>query len=135
MSACSETLFITEEPPGAVETRAATVDTLATEDRHRSDWQSVIDQKLIEWGRDPGQLAEDELIPPTRAAVARAVKIARDLRDREWPPPLRAVPDGDGGVVLERWAGPWSAAFEIDSQGGVQFVVSIDGKVTRRVGF
>jgi hypothetical protein len=98
----------------------------------RDDWQELIDYKLIEWGRDPDQLAEHELIPPTTRAVQRAIQIAKELQARKALPPMRVVPDGDGGIVMERWCGPWSVSIEIDHHGVTELVVVRDCHVVDR---
>jgi hypothetical protein len=126
---------LTRDPARRVETGAATDDTLATtivEPMHRDSWQAVIDYKLVEWGRQPWQLAEDELIPPTPAAVGRAIQIAESFRDRNAPPPLRVVPDGDGGVVFERWTQAHTQAIEITKDGRAEFVECVAGRVSKR---
>jgi hypothetical protein len=131
MTNAAESGYITVEPRGAVHTRAATDDTLASIRRDASAWQDVIDGKLIEWGRDPSRLAEPELIPPTRAAIKRAVAIASELRDRNVLPPMRAVPDGDGGLVFERWSGEVSESIEVDAEGRAELVRLRSGCVER----
>lgn len=127
----------TEDPPRRVATGAAKDDSLASslDPRNWDAWQEVIDEKLIEWGRDPGQLAEDDLIPPTRESVQRATRIALAFRDDGDPPPLRVVPDGDGGIVLERWRDSLTESIEIDAQGVAEYVVCRHGRVTQRSRF
>ena len=128
---------LTEDPPRRVATGAAKDDSLASpvDQRNWDAWQEVIDEKLIEWGRDPDQLAEDDLIPPTRESVQQATRIALAFRNRGLPPPLRVVPDGDGGIVLERWSESCSVSIEIDAQGFAEFVECCQGRVTQREPF
>lgn len=128
---------LTEEPLRRVITGAAKDDSLASlvDQPNWDAWQEVIDHKLIEWGRDPDQLAEDELIPPTRESVQQATLIALWFRKQRFPPPLRVVPDGDGGIVLERWSESRTVSIEIDSQGLAEFVECCQGRVTQREPF
>ena len=127
--------MITEEYPPSVSTATAQGDALASDVVHRGGregWQEVIDQKLVDWGRNPDQLAEDNLIPPTRTAVTTAVRIALQMRDKDLPPPIRIVPDGDGGIVLERWCDDLSEAIEIERSGSAEYVQSHAHRVVHR---
>lgn len=137
MKHACEISYITAEPTPAVETGTAmeSSQTPGATSAWRIGWQRVIDAILIEWGRNPSELQEHDLIPPTRPAINRAVEIARAWRDQHLPPPLRVVPDGDGGIVLERWMGSKTYALEIDQRGQVEFVETLDGKVVRRISF
>jgi hypothetical protein len=125
------------ELPSTVSTAAAQSDTLASDiaqlGLNRDRWQEVIDTKLIDWGRNPDQLAEVELIPPSRDAVRVAVRIAGWMRSADRPPPSRVVPDGDGGIVMERWEGVASEAIEIDRIGHAQYVYVRDHHVVKRI--
>ncbi len=40
----------------------------ADQQANREGWQRLIDDYLIEWGRDPSQLADEDLIPPSLPA-------------------------------------------------------------------
>lgn len=71
----------------------------------REAWQRHIDKYLIEWGRNPDLIADEDLVPPSRDVVQRACNLALDLRDRDCQAPLRVVPDGDGGVSFEWYFG------------------------------
>ncbi len=137
MIATVDTQTLSIEPLEAITSTAATDDTLGVKARFLSNnhdaWQSVIDMKLNEWGIDPNQLEEEELIPPTRTAIRKAVKLAQAFQNDDWPPPMRVVPDGDGGVVFERWSGSISVSIEIDKNGESEFVECCDNKVTSRV--
>ncbi len=128
---------LTDEPPRSVTTGAAEDKTLASpvESSNRDAWQTVIDAKLIEWGRDPEQLADEDLIPPTRDSVKKAIRIAQVFRDDNVPPPLAVVPDGDGGIVLERWDDSLTVSIEINAQGATEFVECRQGRVTLREQF
>lgn len=130
-TACDDALMLTGAPR-AVRTTAATDDTLATQHSHCRAWQNIIDEKLIEWGRDPKRLEEPELIEPSRAAIDRAIRIALRLRDEDAPPPTRVVPDGDGGIVLERWNDRLTVSIEIDREGRIEIVRCRDRQVIDR---
>ena len=91
--------------------------------------QTTAAEIIAEWQRDPDALAEDELIPPTSEACVKAIELVKLQRT----PFGRCVPDGDGGIVLERWVGSVISSVEIDSAGAIEFVECVDGKVTKRV--
>ena len=73
---------LTAEPLRRVATGAAKDDSLASllEQPNGDAWREVSDQKLIEWGRDPDQLAEAGLIRPTREAVLPGSRHALGVR-------------------------------------------------------
>lgn len=131
------TLLLSEDTARTVSTGAAQDDSFAHDAYERAAvvdaWQKVIDSKLIEWGRDPEAIAEDDLIPPSRFAVHNAIDLAKQLSQQGWAPPMRAVPDGDGGIVFERWAGVTAGAFEIDKYGRIELVMTRNGRVEERV--
>ncbi len=128
--------------PHAVHTGAANEELLGVtakrREEHRLRWQEIIDEKLVEWGRDPGQLADDNLVPPSRAAVDSAVQEAqvwRDARESDdefVPSPQWVVPSGDGGIVFE-WRGEsTSAVIEILDDGSVDCAIFEDGRLVSR---
>ncbi|HEY3244023.1 MAG TPA: hypothetical protein VGM03_11810 [Phycisphaerae bacterium] len=126
---------LTPEPGRRVETGAATGDTLATYSEttgNRHAWQEFIDHRLVDWGRDPLQLGDSELVPPTPTAIRRAISFALTLREGDLPPPKRIVPDGDGGIVIERWHGPVTVSIEISPDGLAEFVECREGRVVSR---
>jgi len=132
------TYLLTDEPLPSMSTGAAPEASLASDltrsDVYRMRWQEVIDEKLVEWGRNPAHLGEIDLIPPTRAAIRSAVRIARDMCDASPSPapPMRVVPDGDGGVVFERWEDSSSESIEINGDGGAEYVRIRTHRVVQR---
>jgi hypothetical protein len=72
----------------------------------RAGWDKVINWTLIEWGTRPGQFDDDDVMPPTPAALNAAVQEASEMRDDgEMPVPDWVVPTGDGGIAF-RWGNP-----------------------------
>lgn len=94
----SDERFMSPIPTGA----AADSTLESTAPKTRAGWQHVIDDVLIEWGRDLGELEDDGLIPPTHASLSKAIECAAVFRDKGAFPPLRTVPTGDGGIQFER---------------------------------
>lgn len=70
--------------------------------KNREGWEGIINDRLVEWGRNPQTFDEDDLVPPTADAIRKACKLATCYRDDGGvPPALRVLPDGDGGIVFE----------------------------------
>lgn len=117
-------------------TTAADEDTLASPEvnleRPRDQWQRIVDHQLVEWGKDPGQLEDDQIIPPSAVAIQTAIDLAYFFRDKSMTAPTRVVPDGDGGVVFEREAGNVFETIEIEEDGTVELLHCIDGAVRYR---
>ena len=68
-------------------------------------WDEAISRIDEYAGRPDDELDADGLMPPTMAAVAAARREAGVSRDRGDEPPLRVVPDGEGGIQFE-WRRP-----------------------------
>ncbi len=69
--------------------------------RSQRAWELCI-STLVDWSRDPAQLSEDGLDPPSKEAIDKVLAIARAMRDYGSPYPTRIVPDGEGGISFER---------------------------------
>ena len=85
-------------------TKAAPDEELASrmqnKDAHGA-WNWIIDVFLVEWGKNPESVADDGIVPPSREVIGKACELASRPRDALVPPPLRVVPDGEGGVAFE----------------------------------
>lgn len=64
-------------------------------------WDSIIDDYLIEWGSNPGQIAVDDDTPPSSELIHRAIDIAKELKNQNFDAADRVVPNGDGGLTFE----------------------------------
>ena len=104
----------------------------AWEYENRRAWEHVIDRQLIEWGKDPGRLECDDLRAPTAASIQTACEIAGFMRDEAEPPPLRVIPDGEGGIVFERAEGRAFVTVEIDEDGSVEICRFVDSRLQFR---
>lgn len=128
--------------PHVVRAGAANEELLAVTAKRREEhcqrWQEIIDKKLIEWGRDPRQLVDDDLVPPSHAVVDLAVQMAQVWRDaREFdgqflPSPQWVVPNGDGGIVFEWSEGSIAAVVEILGDGSVDYATFEDNRLMSR---
>jgi hypothetical protein len=124
------------ETRDAVNTRAADSQSLADggdfREGDRQGWQDVIDEKLIDWGRNPKELEDEDLIPPTLISIQASSRLAMDLRDQGAPPPRRVVPNGDGGIVLERWVGKTAWTLEVFDDGSIEYACYDDCRLVQR---
>lgn len=128
--------LLTQGARPSVQTGAATGSSLSgarLETTNRARWQAIIDDKLVEWGRDLAALSESDLIPPTPLAIQAAIAVAMQFRDADEPPPARVAPDGDGGVVLERWTGSCAESIEVNRVGRIELVVLFNQRVIQRI--
>jgi hypothetical protein len=132
-------VFQTISPPVAspVETGAATDELLSRcePDEERLAWDEVIDYRLIEWGRDPSQLDDENFQAPSLEIISLACRVAREMRAAGLPAPLRVVPNGDGGITFEHKAGRVFETIEIDEDGSIELVTFADSKLVFRQRF
>lgn len=131
---------ITHDPQTPVGTGAVSDDALlqpvAETQAWKEAWRRVIDDKLIEWGRNPEALEEDDLIPPTARAVQVAGEIAIEMRNAGEPAPKRVVPDRDGGIAFERWEGDETVTIMVSEDGAIEVIMWVGSKIitSRRIG-
>jgi hypothetical protein len=87
----------------------------------RSSWEMAINQ-LLDWRKDPSQLADEGILPPTIGIIDLACNLAIILRDKCWSAPLRVVPDGEGGFVFERRDGSVFETISLEATGQVEIL-------------
>jgi hypothetical protein len=126
---------ISEEASSLIHTGATEAPSLtnAAQDRARREaWQQIIDYKLVEWGRDPSQFADDGLEPPSNVAIQWACLIAKYLRATGQAPPQRVVPNGEGGIVFEHSGEGWFQKVEIGADGSAEALIFHNGRLCSR---
>jgi hypothetical protein len=116
--------------PIVADVRWLDADRLGEDDK--SAWQTLIEETLKEWQRDPGALDEDDLEPPTLAILPVVIEVAKALRDNSVDPPLRVVPNGEGGVVFEWRDRPWFWSLEVEHTGLLTLSLFRDGRLISR---
>lgn len=79
-------------------------------------WQQITDLFIV-WGNEPELLEEDGITAPTPEAISNACLIVIDLRGQNFPPPMRVVPNGEGGIVFEWQTGQSFSSYEISHNG------------------
>lgn len=98
----------------------------------RERWQEVLDQRLIEWGRNPEFLQDDGLKAPSSEVIAQACQFASFGRDHGVSPPQRVVPDGSGGISFEWQEKPFFLTVEIHANGDMEQLFFENSKLVRR---
>jgi len=78
--------------------------------------------RLLAWYKDPSQLMDEDISPPTREIIYKAYHLALAMRDNRSPGPLRVVPDGEGGVVFEWQEGSVFETIGIEANGRMEFM-------------
>ncbi len=104
----------------------------AASSRNSSDWQTIINGPLKEWGQDPSQLEDDGIEPPTRESVQRAADVARNLSAAGLPAPQRVAATGEGGIVFARQEGAYFSNIEVAADGSVELTVFRESKLVSR---
>ena len=69
-------------------------------------WQKFIDDYLVDWGARGLPDMEDDLRPPTRDVISGAIELAEEMAKAGNPPPSRVIPNGEGGLIFERYSYP-----------------------------
>jgi hypothetical protein len=97
----------------------------------RDKWQEVLN-RLIEFGRNQGQLEDEEMPSPSVNTIQSAYRIAARLRDNSFPLPTRTVPDAHGGIVFELEAGNLLESIRISADGSVEHCAFEGCRMVRR---
>ena len=116
-------------------TAAATDQELASRgDRQEwlDEWDRFIDRYLVEWGKDPEGCVEAEYAPPSATAIDVACRLAQEFRDKGKAPPLRVLPDGEGGISFERREGKTVELLNVEADGGAELLCFEDCKLRSR---
>ena len=119
-----------------VRTTAADAQTLVGPIRdsqvERGKWQNIIDNYLIEWGKNPSLLEDEDIEPPSSEIISFACLIAQSFRDKGLTAPMRVAPNGAGGIVFERWSGQKFESIEIHSNQEIELCCFKDSKLIDR---
>ncbi len=92
------------------------------EEERREAWNRLIEEKLLEWLRDPRQLEDDGIDAPTATIVRLSLDLAERFREKGFPAPDRIVPDPNGGIVFERHEGDVSEVLHVWDDGSVEYM-------------
>ena len=113
-----------------VETSAASNRSLVS--GARGGWESAIDS-LLAWWEDPARAGdEDGFVGPSREIIQVALQLASVCRANFLSPPLRVVPDGEGGIAFERRAGHEFESLRVAADGRVELLVFENSRLVHR---
>lgn len=96
------------------------------------DWGRIIDNKLIEWGRDPSRLDEEGTVAPTKQTIQFAIALASWLRNQGFPAPTRVVPDAHGGIVFEVQEQNLEETLRLSADLGLEYCAFDNGRLVHR---
>lgn len=88
-------------------------------------WKDVIEEKLVDWGRQRTVCDEEGFILPSSIAVDTAIEIARTLQGKH-SPPTRVVPNGEGGIIFEKEVNSRFTAIEVFEAGSFELRSFLD---------
>lgn len=128
---------VTSELSVAAETQALEETALASDpsERHidHERWRDVINEPLIDWGKDPGQLDDGIIRPPSREIVTLASEYGMMvLRENRVPAPDNVVPDGDGGIAFNWYSDNDLTTIEFGEDGTIELIVFEKSKIIHR---
>jgi hypothetical protein len=70
---------------------------------YKEAWRQTLEKvSMMRFIRFP-DLEDEGLKPPVSRAIAKATAIINSMLAGTYPPPTRVIPDGEGGIVFERW--------------------------------
>jgi len=95
-------------------------------------WQALIDNQLLEWGRDPSQLEDDDTQPPSRETIALAISLARSLSLNDYAAPTRIVADAHGGIVFELHNRKLFESIRLSADGNAEYCAFVDAHLVER---
>ena len=101
-------------------------------DKASEQWQALIDYQLVEWGRDPGQLEDEGIQPPSIETIELAIWLASRLRRADLPPPTRIVPNAHGGIVFERHERNVFESIRLSADGSAEYCAFENSRLVKR---
>jgi hypothetical protein len=104
---------------GVDATSPATID--APRVMQSAKWKGWIDDVLLQWLDNPGQLADDDVDPPSGTILRLALDHAEKLRDQGLPAPDSIIPDANGGIAFERRCNDISEVFHFWDDGTIEY--------------
>jgi hypothetical protein len=139
MPTTESSLFFSPSVREAVSTGAATEARITRDYGQRDEtlrkWRAVIEDRLIEWGKDPGQLEDEDIRPPSKDTIRLAIELADVLSSADYPPPTRVVPDADAGIVFELVHGSLFESLRISADGSTEYCAFEKARLVARRDF
>jgi hypothetical protein len=94
-------------------------------------WQAINDRlKVLE--QHPAEFDEEGLEPPSADVFPLVDEVALVLENRGVSPPLRVVPNGEGGVVFEWRDHPFFWSLDVEKEGGLALSIFRNARLVSR---
>lgn len=90
------------------------------------------DAELGRWLADPAAVVDAGAVAPSRMLIRIARSWAARLRSEGWPAPDAVVPDGEGGISFEFYAGDLYTDLAFRRDGGMWITELRGGRFQRR---
>lgn len=90
--------------------------------RSAEDWRRF-DLQLTHWERQPDELEDEGVEPPSSEALLLIREVSSALQELDVEPPLRIVPNCDGGAVFEWRDAPLLWLLEVERDGSLELSV------------
>ena len=115
----------------------ATIEARITSEYGRTDetfhkWQAVIEDRLVEWGRNPGLFEDADIQPLSKETIHSAIELAKRLTRAGVPAPTRVVPDANAGIVFELQQGSLFESLRLSSDGSVEYCAFENARLVER---
>ena len=95
-------------------------------------WQTIVDERLSKWAKQPAACCDQEIEPPTAESIRAATQLTNGLRRANVPPIFSVAPIGDGGIVFAGGKGPIYFAIEISDSGDAEVKIFENSVLVRR---
>ncbi len=96
-----------------------------------TDW-GRIEVQLQEWEQHRKTLDDDDLDLPSQATIQLIRDVCLALSQHAVDPPLRLVPNLDGGAAFEWRASPYLWSVEVERDGALESSVFREGRLVSR---
>lgn len=103
----------------------------ASPDHFEPQWDGV-ESQLDQWEQHPAELEDDGLEPPNQEAFPLIRDVCLALREMCVDPPMRLVPNCEGGAVLEWRTPPVLWSIEVEQDGTLELSVFRTGRLVTR---
>jgi hypothetical protein len=100
-------------------------------DQFADEWNRY-ESQLVQWEQHPDQFEDEGLEPPNRETVPLIRDVCRALRSLRVEPPLRLVPNCEGGAVFEWRTAPFLWCLEVERDGTLELSVFRTGRLVTR---
>lgn len=94
-------------------------------------WRAV-GERLKALEQYPAELDEEGLEPPSAEVLPLVEQVALVLRDHGVDPPLRVVPNGEGGVVFEWRDQPFFWSLDVEKEGALALSIFRNARLVSR---